>query len=78
MNFGNFLLLVRALRRPPDPPPDRFEHEHPESFAFPPHRMLDAIGHAKFFSRSHDAVIRVYDGAGNVIETHERAGDFKE
>jgi hypothetical protein len=25
----------------------------------------------KIFSRSHDAVIRVYDGAGNVIETHE-------
>jgi hypothetical protein len=24
------------------------------------------------------AVIRVYDEAGNVIETHEQAGDFKE
>jgi hypothetical protein len=24
----------------------------------------------------HDAVIRVYDAAGNVIETHEHAGDF--
>jgi len=23
-------------------------------------------------SRSHDAVIRVYDAAGNMIETHER------
>jgi hypothetical protein len=32
---------------------------------------------AKFFSRSHDAVIRVYDEAGNVIETHEHKGDFK-
>jgi len=30
------------------------------------------------FSRSDDAVIRVYDDAGNVIETHEHAGDFKE
>jgi hypothetical protein len=30
------------------------------------------------YSRSHDAVIRIYDGAGNVIETHEHAGDFKE
>jgi hypothetical protein len=30
------------------------------------------------FSRSHDAVIRVYDAAGNVIETHEHTGDFKE
>ncbi len=28
--------------------------------------------------RSHDAVIRVYDKAGNVIETHEHAGEFKE
>ena len=28
-------------------------------------------------SRSHDAVIRVYDEAGNVIETHEHAGDLK-
>jgi hypothetical protein len=31
-----------------------------------------------FTARSHDAVIRVYDEAGNVIETHEHAGDFKE
>ena len=29
---------------------------------------------AKFRSRSHDAVIRVYDDAGNVIETHEHGG----
>jgi predicted transcriptional regulator len=36
-----------------------------------------AIGYAKFYSRSHHAVIRVYDNAGNVIETHEHAGDFK-
>ena len=27
---------------------------------------------------SHNAVIRVYNDAGNVIETHERKGDFKE
>ena len=26
----------------------------------------------------HDAVIRVYDAAGNVIETHEHKGEFKE
>jgi hypothetical protein len=38
----------------------------------------NAIGYAKFFSRSHDAVIRVYDAASNVIETHEHKGDFKE
>jgi hypothetical protein len=29
-------------------------------------------------SRSADAVIRVYDDAGNVIEAHEHAGEFKE
>jgi hypothetical protein len=29
-------------------------------------------------SRSHDAVIRVYDEAGNVIETQEHAGNLKE
>jgi hypothetical protein len=33
---------------------------------------------AKSNSRSHDAVIRVYDVAGNVIEAHENAGEFKE
>jgi hypothetical protein len=27
---------------------------------------------------SHDAVIRVYDEADNVIETHKHKGDFKE
>ena len=30
------------------------------------------------FSRSADAVIRVYDDAGNVIETHEHKGEFTE
>jgi hypothetical protein len=29
----------------------------------------NAVGYAKFRSRSHDAVIRVYDAAGNVVET---------
>jgi hypothetical protein len=36
--------------------------------------ILDETNYAKFYSRSHDAVIRVYDEAGNVIETHEQAG----
>jgi len=31
-----------------------------------------------FYSRSHDAVIRVYDEAGNLIETHAHAGEFKQ
>ena len=37
-----------------------------------------AIGYAQFYSRSHDAVIRVYDNAGKVIETHEHKSEFKE
>jgi hypothetical protein len=36
------------------------------------------FGYAKFYNRSRRAVIRVFDKAGNVIETHEHAGDFKE
>jgi hypothetical protein len=32
---------------------------------------------ATVFAFLHDAVIRVYDATGNVIETHEHAGDFK-
>ena len=36
------------------------------------------IGYAMHRNRSHDAVIRVYDAAGNVIESHRHKGDFKE
>ena len=43
-----------------------------------PNAITNAIDFAKFYSRSHDAVIHVYDEAGNVIETHEHAGDFNE
>jgi hypothetical protein len=43
-----------------------------------PNAISDAIGYAKFSSRSHDAVIRVFDEAGNVIQRHEHTGDFKE
>ncbi len=34
-----------------------------------PNAVSNAINYAKFYSRSHDAVIRVYDVAGNVIVT---------
>jgi hypothetical protein len=42
-----------------------------------PDAISNAIGCAKFFSRSSDAVIHVYDESGNVIQTHEHKGDFK-
>jgi hypothetical protein len=40
--------------------------------------VREAVAYAKFYSRSQDAIIRVYDAAGNVIETHENKGDFRE
>ena len=43
-----------------------------------PNAISNAVGYAKHRSRSHAAVIRVYDEAGNVTETREHAGDFKE
>jgi hypothetical protein len=43
-----------------------------------PNAISNAVDYAQFYSRSHDAVIRVYNAAGNVIETHEYKGDFKE
>jgi hypothetical protein len=42
-----------------------------------PNAVSNAIGYAKFRSRLHDAVIRVYDEPGNVIETHEQSDDVK-
>jgi hypothetical protein len=42
-----------------------------------PNAVNNAIGYAKFYSRSHDAVICVYDEASNLIEMHEQAGAFK-
>jgi hypothetical protein len=43
-----------------------------------PEAISNAIGYAEHYSRSHHAVIRVYDEAGSVIETHEHKGGFKE
>jgi hypothetical protein len=40
------------------------------------HSVGNTIDYARFRSRSHRAVIRAYDAADNVIETHEHAGDF--
>jgi hypothetical protein len=39
-----------------------------------PNAVSNAIAYSLHYSRSHPAVIRVHDDAGNVIETHEHAG----
>ena len=39
-------------------------------------RVLKESGHLG--KTNWDAVIRVYDEVGNVIETHEHTGDFKQ
>ena len=43
-----------------------------------PQAVSNAIGYAEHRSRSHHSAIRVYDATGNVIETHEHKGEFKE
>jgi hypothetical protein len=43
-----------------------------------PNAISNAIVYAKFFSRSHSAVIRVYDDAGNIIKPHEQSREFKQ
>ena len=43
-----------------------------------PNSVSNAIAYAMHYSRSHDAVIRVYDASGNVIKRHEHKGDFKD
>ena len=43
-----------------------------------PNAISNAVGYAKFYSRSHPVVIRVFDEAGNVVATEEHAGDFRE
>ena len=40
--------------------------------------IKNAVGYPEDYSRSHAAVIRVYDDGGNAIVTLEHAGDFRE
>jgi hypothetical protein len=41
--------------------------------------MHNEVNQAREFNRrSHDSVIRLYDDAGNVIETHQHKGEFKD
>ena len=62
--------LTKRWSRPRAPYYAAFHDFNPSSVA--------TLDYAKFFSLSRDAVIRVYDETGNVIETHEHAGEFKE
>jgi hypothetical protein len=41
-----------------------------------PNAVSNAVDYARFRSRSHNAVIRVYDEAGNVIENARARGPF--
>ena len=43
-----------------------------------PNAIMDAVRYARSYSRSRPTVIRVYDPTGNLIETLEYKGDFKE
>ena len=43
-----------------------------------PDAVRRAVAYAKYRSRSHRAIIRVFYEAGSVNETHESKGDFKE
>jgi hypothetical protein len=56
---------------------DKIGRHTNSNLVFQHYRQLVLPGQ-KFRSRSHNAVIRVYDEAGNVIETHEHRGGFKE
>jgi hypothetical protein len=41
-----------------------------------PEAISDAVTYARFFSRSHTAIIRVFDESGAVAETIEFTGNF--
>src|SRR6266516_2106815 len=36
-----------------------------------------AIGYAEFYSRSHDAIIGVFDLVGHTVDAHEQGGRFQ-
>jgi hypothetical protein len=42
------------------------------------HEPNDAISYAKFYSRSHAVVVRVFDESGVLVEMHESLGAFRE
>jgi hypothetical protein len=52
-------------------PLGRLEFEGPDA-------IVDAVNYATFCSRSHPAIIRVFDESGAVVWTVESAGKFNE
>ena len=40
--------------------------------------ITNAVDYAKFYSRSHPAIILVFDEFGLLVETHEHSDDFRE
>ena len=38
----------------------------------------DAVGYAKFYSRSHAMIVRIFDESGGLIKTHESQSAFRE
>ena len=70
--------IIRQLYRAPRPA-ERCRESHPRGNSSCAYDDASAAGdYAKQNSRSHGAVIRVFNEAGRVIETHKHAGDFKE
>ena len=43
-----------------------------------PNAISNATDYARSYSRLHNAMIRVYDGAGKVIATHDHTNEFRE
>jgi hypothetical protein len=43
-----------------------------------PSAASNAVGYAKFYSRACDVVVRVFNEGGDLVETHQQTGDFKE
>jgi hypothetical protein len=43
-----------------------------------PDAIVDAVNYARFYSRSHPGIIRVFDESGAVVWMADSAGDFSE
>jgi hypothetical protein len=43
-----------------------------------PAAVSNAVGYAKCYSRACDVVVRVFNEGGDLVETHEQIGEFRE